>query len=114
MDLLEAMSVFARVVESGSLTAVAERCAISPTMVGNHLRALEKHLGATLLQRTTRRQRLTEFGAVYYDRCVEILSLVADADSLAQRTQVSLRGSFALPRPSPSAPSALRLDSGSI
>ena len=88
MDLLEAMSVFARVVESGSLTAAAEPCAISPTMVGNHLRALERHLGATLLQRTTRRQRLTEFGAAYYDRCVEILGLVADADSLAQRTQV--------------------------
>ncbi|MHB8254909.1 MAG: LysR family transcriptional regulator [Acidiferrobacter sp.] len=99
MDLLEAMSVFVRVVESGSLTAAADRCAISPTMVGNHLRALEKHLGATLLQRTTRRQRLTEFGVAYYDRCIEILGLVADTDSLAQRAQAEPRGRLRITAP---------------
>lgn len=40
-----------------------------------------------------------EFGAVYYDRCVEILSLVADADSLAERTQVEPRGKLRVTAP---------------
>ncbi|WP_295472887.1 LysR family transcriptional regulator [uncultured Pseudomonas sp.] len=86
MDLFQAMSVFVKVVESGSMTAAARECAISTTMVGNHLRALEQRLGVGLLKRTTRRQRLTEFGEAYYQRCTEVLGLVADSEQLAEQT----------------------------
>ncbi len=55
MDLLQAMSVYVKVVEAGSMTAAALQCEMSTTMVGNHLRALEQRLGVQLLQRTTRR-----------------------------------------------------------
>ncbi|MCO8161969.1 LysR family transcriptional regulator [Pseudomonas sp. 21LCFQ010] len=85
MDLFQAMSVFVKVVESGSMTAAARECAISTTMVGNHLRALEQRLGVSLLKRTTRRQRLTEFGEAYYQRCVEVLGLVVDSEQLAEQ-----------------------------
>jgi DNA-binding transcriptional LysR family regulator len=51
-------------------------------MVGNHLQALEDRLGTRPINRTTRRQNLTEFGKVYYDRCLEILGLVGDAEAL--------------------------------
>lgn len=52
--------------------------AISPTMVGKHIRALEQRLNAPLLNRTTRRQGLTEAGRVFYERCRRLL---ADADA---------------------------------
>ncbi|MDP9710442.1 UNVERIFIED_ORG: DNA-binding transcriptional LysR family regulator [Pseudomonas fluorescens] len=86
------MSVYVKVVESGSMTAAALQCEMSTTMVGNHLRALEQRLGVQLLQRTTRRQRLTEFGSVYYQRCLEVLGLVADSERLAEQTLDEPRG----------------------
>ncbi|WP_231423161.1 LysR family transcriptional regulator [Pseudomonas sp. Leaf59] len=85
MDLFQAMSVYVKVVESGSMTAAAQACGLSTTMVGNHLRALEQRLGVSLLKRTTRKQSLTEFGGQYYQRCLEVLGLVADSEHLAEQ-----------------------------
>jgi len=92
MDIFKAMTIFIRVVEAGSLTAAAAECDLSPTMVGNHLQALEDHLGTRLINRTTRRQNLTEFGNAYYERCIDILGLVGDADALALEIQSSPKG----------------------
>lgn len=92
MDLFQSMSVYVKVVEAGSMTKAALQCEMSTTMVGNHLRALEQRLGVQLLQRTTRRQRLTEFGSVYYQRCLEVLGLVADSERLAEQTMDEPRG----------------------
>ena len=85
MDLFQAMSVYVKVVEAGSMTAAAQACGMSTTMVGNHLRALEQRLGVSLLKRTTRKQSLTEFGGQYYQRCLEVLGLVADSEQLAEQ-----------------------------
>jgi DNA-binding transcriptional LysR family regulator len=65
MDVFRAMGVFVTVADTGSLTAAAAECGLSPTMDGNHLQALEDRLGTRLINRTTRRQNLTEFGKVY-------------------------------------------------
>jgi DNA-binding transcriptional LysR family regulator len=92
MDLLRAMRMFVRVVDAGSLTAAAAEFDLTPTMVGNHLQALEDRLGARLLNRTTRRQNLTEIGKVYYERCVDILDLVDDSDALALELQTIPKG----------------------
>jgi DNA-binding transcriptional LysR family regulator len=99
MDVLLAMSVYVRVVESGSMTAAAQACGLSTTMVGNHLRALEQRLGVSLLQRTTRRQRLTEFGGLYYQRCVEVLGLVDAAERLAEQAQAEPAGRLRITAP---------------
>jgi len=85
MDVFQAMSVYVKVVEAGSMTAAAQECGMSTTMVGNHLRALEQRLGVSLLIRTTRKQSLTEFGGQYYQRCLEVLGLVADSELLAEQ-----------------------------
>ena len=87
MDRLESMAVFVEVVAAGSLAAAAERRGLSPSMVGKHLRALEERLDVRLLQRTTRRQRLTQAGELFLDRCREILSRVdaAEDDTSALR-----------------------------
>lgn len=99
MDLFQAMTVFVKVVETGSMTAAAQECGLSTTMVGNHLRALEQRLGVSLLSRTTRRQRLTEFGHGYYQRCLEVLGLVADSERLAEQTQAAPQGTLRVTAP---------------
>ena len=73
MDRLLSMPVFKRVVDAGSFAGAA-RFGISPEMAGNHVRVLEAHLGVRLLNRTTRRMHLTEAGAAYHARCLQILS----------------------------------------
>lgn len=85
MDLFQAMTVYVKVVETGSMTAAAQACGLSTTMVGNHLRALEQRLGVSLLKRTTRKQSLTEFGGLYYQRCLEVLGLVTNSEQLAEQ-----------------------------
>ncbi|TWE02142.1 LysR family transcriptional regulator [Pseudomonas sp. AG1028] len=99
MDLFQAMSVYVKVVETGSMTAAAQACSISTTMVGNHLRALEQRLGMSLLKRTTRRQRLTEFGMAYYQRCLEVLGLVAASERLAEQAQAEPAGTLRITAP---------------
>lgn len=99
MDLFQAMTVYVRVVETGSMTAAALECEMSTTMVGNHLRALEQRLGVRLLNRTTRRQRLTEFGTAYYQRCLEVLGLVADSERLAEKALDEPSGTLRITAP---------------
>jgi DNA-binding transcriptional LysR family regulator len=107
MDTLKAMRIFVRVVEAGSITAAAGAFELSPTMLGNHLQALESHLGTRLLIRTTRRQALTEFGQSYYNRCLEILALVEDAETMAQVEQATVRGTLRITAPTIWAQAAL-------
>ncbi|WP_248752699.1 LysR family transcriptional regulator [Pseudomonas sp. MWU15-20650] len=100
MDLFQAMSVYVKVVEAGSMTAAAQECGMSTTMVGNHLRALEQRLGVSLLKRTTRKQSLTEFGGQYYQRCLEVLGLVADSELLAEQAHSDIpKGSLRITAP---------------
>ena len=99
MDLLKAMMVFVRVVETGSLTAAGFACDLSPTMVGNHLQALEDRLGTRLIHRTTRKQQISAFGQAYYERCVEILGLVNDTERLALDHLATPRGRLRITAP---------------
>jgi DNA-binding transcriptional LysR family regulator len=99
MDLLKAMTVFVRVVESGSLTAAAVACDLSPTMVGSHLQALEARLGTRLIHRTTRKQQVSAFGQTYYERCVEILGLIDDSERLAHDHLATPRGRLRVTAP---------------
>lgn len=92
MDRLTSMAMFARVVERGSFAAAAEGSGMTPTMVGNHVRELERRLKGRLINRTTRRQSLTELGKRYHARCVEILALVDSAELDAREMQASPRG----------------------
>ncbi|MPQ72282.1 LysR family transcriptional regulator, partial [Pseudomonas sp. MWU12-2323] len=69
MDKLTSMAVFAKSAELGSFAAAAQALEMSSQMVAKHVAALETSLGITLLNRTTRRQSLTDIGRAYYDRC---------------------------------------------
>lgn len=92
MDRLLSMTVFARAVELGSFSAAAEVLHMSPQLVGKHVHTLEQHLGLRLLNRTTRRQHLTEIGASYYEKVKLILSAVASAEGLAAESLATPSG----------------------
>ncbi len=92
MDHLTSMQVFVRVVDRGGFSAAASAEGMSATMVGKHVRYLEERLGVRLLNRTTRRQSLTEVGRIYYERCKHALAEVADTDACVSEMQLAPRG----------------------
>jgi DNA-binding transcriptional LysR family regulator len=92
MDRLAAMATFARVVETGSLTAAAGALRTSLASVSRQLAALEEQLGARLLNRTTRRLSLTEGGRNYYERCKRILGDLEEAEAALSRFQAAPSG----------------------
>jgi DNA-binding transcriptional LysR family regulator len=92
MDKFVAMSTFVRIVEKGSLTAAANALDTSLPSVVRILATLERHLGVSLLNRTTRRIHLTDEGAQYLDRCHAILSEVHDAEAELTSSQAEPQG----------------------
>lgn len=92
MDRLTSMDVFVKAVDLGSFAAAAAALDLSAPMVGKHIRFLEARLGVRLLNRTTRRQSLTEFGRAYYERCRLILAEAGAADALAADQFTEPRG----------------------
>lgn len=83
MDRLTSMAVFVKAVDLGSFAAAAAAFDLSAPMVGKHVRFLEERLGMRLINRTTRRQSLTEFGRAYYERCKTVLAEAEAAEALA-------------------------------
>ncbi|EGF32226.1 Transcriptional regulator, LysR family [Oxalobacteraceae bacterium IMCC9480] len=83
MDRLQSMRVFAKVVEQGSFAGAGLALDMSNAVVTRHVADLEKHLGARLLNRTTRRLSLTETGLIYLERTKQILQDIDDADAMA-------------------------------
>jgi DNA-binding transcriptional LysR family regulator len=94
MDRLTSLTAFVRVVDTGGFSAAGRKLNMSTTMVSNHVQALEDRLGARLLNRTTRKVSLTEVGKAYYDRCVQILADIEQADDIAGALQSTPRGTL--------------------
>jgi DNA-binding transcriptional LysR family regulator len=94
MDRLTSLTAFVRVVDCGGFSDAGRRLNMSTTMVSNHVQSLEDRLGARLLNRTTRKVSLTEVGRAYYDRCVQILSDIEQADDIAGALQSTPRGTL--------------------
>jgi DNA-binding transcriptional LysR family regulator len=92
MDRLMAMSVFAKAVELGSFSAAADSLQMSPQLVGKHVHVLEQNLGVRLLNRTTRRQSLTDVGRAFYERAKIILAEVDAAENLVAETRAAPTG----------------------
>jgi DNA-binding transcriptional LysR family regulator len=94
MDRLTSLTAFVRVVDAGGFSAAGRKLNMSTTMVSNHVQALEDRLGARLLNRTTRKVSLTEIGKAYYDRCIQILADIEQADDIAGALQSTPRGTL--------------------
>lgn len=99
MDKLTSMRVFVKATDLGSFAAAADALQMSPQMVAKHIASLETQLGIVLLNRTTRRQSLTDVGRGYYDRCKIVLAEVEAADSLAFDMHTQPRGTLKVSAP---------------
>jgi DNA-binding transcriptional LysR family regulator len=99
MDRLLSMRVFERVVDEGSLAGAARALDLSPPVVTRLMAGLEAHLGTRLLQRTTRRQALTEAGEAYLLRVRTILRDIDEAEQLASAHTAELAGTLRLHAP---------------
>lgn len=99
MDRFLAMKVFARVVEAGSFSKAADALRLPPASVSRTLQALEAHLGARLINRTTRSISITEDGEAYYERCVRVLGEVDDMEASLSHSKLSPKGNVKVSLP---------------
>jgi len=81
MDKVRAMQTFVRIVEANSFTKAAESLNLPRASLTATMQNLERHLGAQLLHRTTRRLSLTPEGERYYQHCASILSAIEHAEA---------------------------------
>lgn len=99
MDIVAGMRIFIAVVDNGSFSVAAGRLDLSRAMASKTVAALEEHLGTRLLNRTTRRLSLTEPGMAFYERSVQILSDIWEAEQVAGRTATEPRGTLKVTMP---------------
>jgi DNA-binding transcriptional LysR family regulator len=100
MDCFEAMNVFVRVVEAGSLSAAARSIPMSLTSVSRQVSALEEQFGAQLLRRTTRSLAMTDEGRLLYDRAKAILGELDELGSAFSAGRGKLSGRLRISAPS--------------
>lgn len=89
---LNAMAIFAQVVQSGSFSAAAKRLAMPLSTVSRKISELESSLNAKLLERSTRSLRLTEIGTIYYDHCRRGMEEFSTANLLVENRQNEVSG----------------------
>lgn len=99
MDKLKNMQVFVYVAQNGSFAKAAAHFSVSSTMIGKHVKSLEEQLGIKLLNRTTRKQSLTEAGQIYLRECERILSDIADAENSLQTLKNKPKGTVRINSP---------------
>lgn len=91
--------IFARVVATGSMSAAGRELGFSPALISKRMKRLEERLGVRLLQRTTRQIALTEVGQGFYERILNILASVEEAENYATRRSETVRGTLKVAAP---------------
>ena len=94
MDRLATLSLFTRIVETGSFSRAAAGLDIPRPTATNAIKALETRLGVRLLERTTRQVRPTLDGQAFYDRCVHVLGELDDAEATLRQVASRPRGTL--------------------
>ena len=91
-DRLDSLALFAAIIEAGGVSAAARQLRRSKASVSKGLAALEARLGVRLLDRSTRRQRLTEAGALLHERALRLLEDLDAAEAAVGQLQAAPRG----------------------
>ncbi|MNZ39503.1 HTH-type transcriptional regulator DmlR [compost metagenome] len=91
--------IFTRVVEYHSFTQAAQSLGMQKSTVSRRIVLLEERLGVRLLNRTTRKLRLTEVGQAYYDRCRQIMLDFAEAEQAVMQLQQAPSGLLRITSP---------------
>jgi len=93
------LTCFQCVIKHSSYAKAADELGLSPSGVSRIISRLEERLGARLVQRTTRKLSLTEAGAAFHARTVQILSDLAEAEAEVQATTLAPRGTLRVSAP---------------
>ena len=96
---LEGISTFVLVAATGSLSEAARRLRVSRSVVSERLSELERSLGASLLQRSTRKVTVTEDGAAFLVRAERIVREVEDAAADLSERRGTLSGPLRISAP---------------
>src|SRR6266496_4341016 len=99
MDQLDGMRVFIAVAESGGFAPAARLLRLSPPVVTRAIAALERRLGARLVNRTTRQMNLTETGQRFLADCKRIIADLQDAEALARIAHAEPQGLLTVTAP---------------
>jgi DNA-binding transcriptional LysR family regulator len=99
MDRFAEIEALTAVVEAGTFSAAGERLGIAKSVVSRRISQLEQRLGSRLLHRTTRRLALTDAGKNFYQRAVQILADLDDAEQGVTEEATELRGALKLAAP---------------
>ena len=86
------IEVFVAIIDNDGFTGAANKLKLSKSSVSKHIMALESRLGVTLLNRTTRNVRPTDIGLNYYEKCIQILTGVREADLTVTSMQSTPQG----------------------
>ena len=98
MDFNEA-AVFVKVVQAGGFSAAARQLGLPTSTVSTRISRLEKRLGITLLQRTTRRLHLTEAGTVYFHHASQGLGFLLEAEAAIAEGRQQVQGKIKITAP---------------
>jgi len=99
MGQLELMKIFVNVVEAGTITKAAEQLGISKSVISKRLMELDEQLGVKLINRSTRKSRLTDLGSEFYQQSRSILDQVRELDSRMKSRNESLTGTLRISLP---------------
>ena len=99
MDKFESIRAFTQVVEEGSFAAAARKMQLSRSAVNKLVINLENQLGVQLLYRTTRKVIPTDTGRAFYERCIDILSSLEEAELAVSREHREPRGTLKINAP---------------
>jgi DNA-binding transcriptional LysR family regulator len=92
MDRLDTLHLFTRIVEQNSFSRAADLLGIPRATATHAIKALEARLGTRLLERTTRHVRTTLDGQAYYERCIQVLTDLDDAEAAFRQGTAKPRG----------------------
>jgi DNA-binding transcriptional LysR family regulator len=92
MNRFEELQAFVAVIDYRGFGNAGEKLGIAKSMVSRRVSELEKRLGVQLLQRTTRRQSLTEAGAEFHRRATQLIADMDEAEQFVADVQCAISG----------------------
>jgi len=99
MNKFEELEAFVAVVDRHGFSHAADKLGVAKSILSRRVSDLEKRLGVQLMHRTTRRQSLTDAGRHFYERAVNLLSDLNEAEQFISEAQASLSGRIKLAAP---------------
>lgn len=99
MDRFDCLQAFVRVAETGGFAETARQLGLSTSAVSKRISHLEERIGVQLLRRTTRSVSVTELGSLFYERAVDLVTLMQEAEGIVQQGRMEAVGHLRISSP---------------